>query len=57
MAEWLQQWLMRFGVDWADLLVFLGLACFAGAVWMALGWIGLLCFVGGVMFVLGLALQ
>ena len=57
MADWVQQWLVRVGVDWADLLVFLGLACLAGAVWMALGLVGVLCFVGGVLFVLGLALQ
>lgn len=46
----------RLGMDWSDFFIFLGVACLAGAVWMALGWVGALAFVGSVMFVLGLAL-
>jgi predicted phage tail protein len=46
----------RFDFDWSDFFVCLGVACLAGSVWMALGWVGALAFVGAVMLVIGLAL-
>ena len=47
---------VSYDLDISDLLVMLGLAFLAGAVWVALGWVGMLGFVGAVLLVVGLAM-